>query len=100
MQPRVGHDAEWNEQRLQQGGEHRLAQITQAQAGHRDAELRGAEIGIQIADDVPRHFRPPPALGHEDVQLRFADADERELGGDKKSVQQHQRQHGQDFQRD
>jgi hypothetical protein len=72
----------------------------QAETRHRDAELRRAEIGIQIADDVLRHFRPPPALGHQDVQLRFADADERELGGDKKSVQQHQRQHRQDFQRD
>src|SRR5208337_2073109 len=51
------------------------------------------------ANDMLGHFRPPPALGHQDIQLGFADADEREFSGDKKSVQQDQHQDGQDFQR-
>ncbi len=53
-----------------------------------------------MPDDVPRHLRPPPALRDQHVELRFADANQREFGGDKKSVQQHQREHRQHLEHD
>ena len=93
-------DAERDQQRFQQRREHRLANPAQAEARHRDAKLRRAQIRIQIADDVLRRPRAAPALGDQRVELRLADADERELGGDKKSIQHHQHEHGEDFQRD
>jgi hypothetical protein len=53
-----------------------------------------------MADDVPRHLCAAPVFGDERVELRLADSDERKFRRDKKSVQQHEREHGQDFQRD
>ena len=95
--PDDGFDAERNQQRRKQRREHRLADPAEAKARHRDAKLRRAQIRIQIADNVLRRPRAALFFYDERVELRFADADERELGGDEKSVQQHQHEHGEDF---
>ena len=79
----------------EQGGENRLGEPAQPQAGHGDAQLGGAEIGGQILQNVPGQPRAPVALHDQGVQLRVAQFDKGEFRGDEKAVDQHD---GQDAQ--
>src|SRR6266516_4383672 len=77
-----------------------LTHPPQAKAGHGDSQLGGAQKGIEIRQDVPRHFRPAQSPEHQRIELRFPDADQSELRGDKKAVEQNQAQNEQDFPKD
>ena len=81
--------------RVQQRGKHRLAHPAQAQAGQGDAELRGAQRGIQMLNQPPGHARAAVARLDQPLELRVADFDQRELRRHKEAVQQHQHQHQQ-----
>ncbi len=83
-------DVEQPKHRFQQRAENRLHQNAQRHAGQRDAELRRADVGVNVRDDVPRLSGAAVALRGERRQLRIADADERQLRRDEKGVAQHQ----------
>lgn len=81
--------------RAKQGGENRLGEPAQPQAGHGDAQLGGAEIRGQILQYVPGQARAAVALDDQSVQLGVAQFDEGEFRGDEEAVDQHD---GQDAQ--
>jgi hypothetical protein len=53
-----------------------------------------------VRENVPCGFGAAVAVRGERGELGIADADHRQFRHDKKGVQQHQHQHGEDFQRD
>jgi hypothetical protein len=72
--------------RLQQGRHRGLAEPPQPQRRHRDAELAGGEIGLELAEDSQRQLGAGAAvLGHVG-DARAADLDQGELGGDEEGV--------------
>jgi len=73
-------------------GEGRLADPAQRQAGQGDAELGGGEIGVEVAEHVPRQAGPPVALRDVGLDLRRPHLDQGELGGDEEAVQSHQQE--------
>jgi len=95
-----GGNASQIEDRRQQRMEHRLHRHAQAQTRQRDAELRRPKIGVNMGDDMASRLGAAVALFGQRRQLGIADADHGQLRRDKKSVQQHQGQQAQDFQRD
>ncbi len=72
----------------------RLADPPEGQRGHRDPELAGGDVGIQVAYDVPRYLGRAIATGRELVQSRVSNGDDGELGRDKETIRQHQRRDG------
>ena len=96
---RVGAgDLERAKERLEHVLEHRLDGDAQRETDQRDAELRGADVGVNVSDDVPGGFGAAMPLGGKRGELRVADAHESQFRRHEKSVQQHQRRHGQQLQ--
>ena len=75
---------------LDDSRERRLADPAQAEAGHRDAELRGGDVAVGVAERAPDDARRGAALGDELIDPRPAHGDERELGRHEEAVRQHQ----------
>ena len=76
----------------EQRGERRLADPSEAEAGHRDAELRGGDVAVRIGDRAADRVRAPMAFSDELVDARLADRHDREFGGDEEPVGEDQRQ--------
>ena len=87
------------ENRPEEGCENRLADPSQAKAGKRDAELRGAQEGVEPQQDEVGDQRPPVAAAHERAQLGVAHLHERELGRHEEPVQDYESGYGQETQR-
>ncbi len=75
--------------------EDRFGQPAQTEAGHGDAQLGGAEVGGEILQDVPGQPRAAVPRHDQRLQLRVAQFDEGEFGGDEEAVDQ---DNGQDAQ--
>lgn len=82
---------------LEEGFEDGFADPAEGEAGEGDAELGGAEIGVEVGDDVAKEFGPAIAAGNEGLKLGVADFDEGEFGGDEEAVHQHQGDDGDDL---
>ena len=81
------------EQRIDQRRERGLADPAEAEARHRDAELRGRDELVGIFERAPHRARHAAAFGEQLIDARLAHRDDRELGGHEKPVGQNQRQH-------
>ena len=81
------------QQRIDQRRERRLANPAEAEARHRDAELRGRDELIGILERAPHRARHAAAFGEQLIDPRLPDRDDGELGGHEKPVGQNQRQH-------
>ena len=67
---------------LNDGDERRLANPAEPKAGHRDAELRGGDVAVGVADRP----RAAMAFGDQLVHTRLADRDDREFRRHEESV--------------
>ena len=76
------------QQRLDHRGEDRLRKPAEPETCERDAELGGAERGIEILRDLLRDDRPSIAFLDERMQLCLADLHKGKLGRDEESVEQ------------
>jgi hypothetical protein len=84
---------EAREQGVEQGGDRGFSDEAEPERGHRDPELRGGDVGVEVfegAVDLPRAGTP---LVGQLLHPGLADADERELGGDEEAVQQDEPKH-------
>ena len=88
----VPADPEQREERLEQPGEIRLAHPAERQAGQGDAELRGREVGVEMAEDMPRQRGPPVVLLDQRIELAAAHLHQRKLRRDEKAVQEDEQQ--------
>ena len=93
-------DREEIKQRIQQLFEHRFHRHAEAEARERDAELRRADVTIQMRDDVPRGAGAAIALRFKRSELRIADAHERQFRRHEKAVEQHQHDDREELQAD
>ena len=85
--------SDWQERedRLDQRGERRLANPSQADARHRDAELRRGDVAVRIGHGAAHGARAAVALGDQLVDARLADRHDREFRRDEEAVGEHQR---------
>jgi hypothetical protein len=83
----------------EQGHENRLRQPPQPETCHGDAQLRRAQVGGQVLQDVPGQPGAAIAGHNQPVQLRVPQLDEGELRRDKKSVGQYNGQQSAQAQR-
>jgi hypothetical protein len=75
------------EQRLDQVRERGLAEEPDPDRGHRDPDLAGREVLVDVVE-LPQHpIRAAAPLGGELLELAPAAADEGELGGDEEAVE-------------
>ncbi len=77
--------------RLDQMGEDGLADEAERDAGHRDAELGGGDVVVQVAERLADPARRTAALGGELLDAGAPGRDEGELGGDEDRIEQQQR---------
>ena len=77
-------------QRLDEVRESRFSDETEGKRGHSDTQLRGGDIGIQVNQGTLDNTCPAVTFVRQLVNAGFADADQRKLGSDEKSIQQHQ----------
>ena len=80
----------------QEVGQGRLAHPAETQAGHRDAELGGRQVGIEVIDQVLGYFRVPSAFAGEFGDAGAPHLDDGELGRYEEAVQKHEHEHGDD----
>ena len=80
------------QKRLDQPCKRRFADPTEPKGGECDAELAGGEVGIQVRADREQDTPAQALRAGELVGLRAAQLDDRELGGDKKPVEQDQQE--------
>ena len=81
------------ERRLNHRCERGLADPPEADARHRDAELRRGDVRIGIAHGAAHGAGAAVALGDQLVDARLANRDDREFRRHEKSVGKHERQH-------
>src|SRR4030095_3976407 len=86
--------------RAQQRPEDRVPHPAESETGQGDAQLRRAQIPVEMFQDMPDGPGPAIALGLQFIQLGLADLDQRKLGRDKKTVEQDKHEDGDDLQRD
>src|SRR4026209_150110 len=77
------------EDRLEQRRKEGFSESAQRKTGHRNAQVRGTEVTIEIRQNMAGHASPAMAFLDEMVELGVADFDDGELGRDKKAVEQH-----------
>ena len=82
-----------SKQRLEQGGEERLTDEAQADAGHGDAELGRREIVVEVGDGAQGQVRQRPPLSREVFEPCAPHRHYRELGSDEHAVEENERQH-------
>jgi hypothetical protein len=88
VQRRLGHAP--LERLLEHVREDRLADPAQRERGHRDAELRGRDVGVQLVEQGDEKARAPvPRLDHH-LDAGAPHADEGELDGDEEAVGQNE----------
>jgi len=83
-----GGDAGPVHEGLEQMGKHGFGKPPESQACQRDAELGRAEGGVEILNEFQADRSAPVALVDQGDQLRVADLDDGELGGDEEPVEQ------------
>ena len=74
------------ERRFEQVCDDGLADPAQRERGHRDAELRGGDVGVEVVEQTEQAARAAVAGGGERLDARASDADEGELRGDEEAV--------------
>ena len=78
--------AEHREQGLEQLGDGGLAQPAQRQRRQRDAQLAGGQVSVDVLGDLHGVLGARLAFVDRKLELRFADADQRELRDDEERV--------------
>ena len=78
------------EQRLDEGRHRRLAEEADGQRGERDAELAGRQVAREVVEQDERGGRALAPLLRVLLEVRAADAHERELGRDEVPVEHHE----------
>jgi len=68
-------------------GEGEFAEPADPEAGQRDADLGGGEIGVEMAQQVKGRARAKNLFRRQTLETRFTHLHERELGGDEKTVE-------------
>jgi hypothetical protein len=89
-QPEAADRGRVAEHRLEQVVEGRLPERAQTKRGHRDPELTGRQVGIDVVDSVRDRLGARPALAQQLPRLRRPQARDRELDRDEEPVRRHQ----------
>jgi hypothetical protein len=79
------------ERRLDHRRQRRLADPSEPEARHRDAELRRRDVPIGRADGAAHRARAAVAFGDQLIDPRLPHRDDREFGCDEESVRAHER---------
>ena len=80
--------------RIEQPRQRRLADPPERQAENGDAELARGDVAVEVGNAILDVARAGPPLGHELLDARLSDGDERELGGDEEAVEEDQERDG------
>jgi len=80
------------EQRLEQRRDRGLAEKADAEGGHRDPELAGSQIAVDLIELAEHRVGTPGALGCQRLDPPAAGSDQSELSGDEEAVEQHEGQ--------
>ena len=83
---------------MQHVRDERFAHPAEPQAGQRDPELRGRQISVQMRDDVASDPAALPALIGEGSNLAVANFDDGKLGRDEETVEEHEKEDGENLQ--
>ena len=79
---------------FQQREEDGFTDPTETEAGEGDAELRGAQVGIQMLQQMSCACRPAVTFINQRLELRGPQFHQSKLGGDKETVQKYEHHDG------
>jgi hypothetical protein len=89
-QPETANRGRVTQHRLQQVMKGRLAERAETQRRHRDPELAGRQVLVDVVDRVRHRLRTRPPFAQQLVRLSRSQARHRELHRDEESIRSHQ----------